>query len=153
MHSHTQHHTQHNTQHRTETETERETEQEDRDRERQSKKTETEREEKTKEKKTREKREDMSSTIHLSFLSAHLGRSTVLNFCGLPILCGCSFQILFFELFTHAVTVSIFPELFSYAATVFFLPELILHKYSVGGYSGIRLEMGRKFIINDENPT
>ena len=70
----------------------------------------------------------MASTIHLCFLSVHLGRSTVFKICELFILCSYSFHFLFFG---YAVTVSKFSEIFSYAAT-FFL-ELILHKYSVEG--------------------
>ena len=40
----------------------------------------------------------VSSTIHLSFLSANLGRSTVFNFCELFILCSYSFHFLVMQL-------------------------------------------------------
>ena len=49
--------------------------------------------------------------IHLSFLSAHLGRSTVFTFCESLIYAVNSFH--FLRLFTYAVTVSKISELFS----------------------------------------
>ena len=43
----------------------------------------------------------------------------------------CSYSFHFFDLFTDAVTVSIFPNYLIMCSYSFFLPELILHKSSV----------------------
>ena len=77
-------------------------------------------------------------TIHLSFLSVHLGRSTVFYYLRIN--------------FFYAVTVFIFQKFLimqlqfqnfqNYLVMqlqFFFLPELILHKYSVEGYVNFRV--------------